>query len=210
MVPAGGDADVHCGGCRSGDLWRFGPAERPKDWYGRHGNGRALLLFLSLRTPPEQWQDVVIYATSMRQAITLIPYYLLGTVYALAVPQRFLNLPAAVCFWLVAECFMSRNLLYEFVRMAVLSYLIFSLALATPVLKLPKWAEMSYGIYLYGFPVQQTVIYFSQKWSGALDHPNRLLLLSIPFVVPLALLSEFLVERPMGVLSKKICAKLSS
>lgn len=40
-------------------------------------------------------QDVVVYGTSINQMLTLIPFYILGSVYAVVVPKKFLNLPAA-------------------------------------------------------------------------------------------------------------------
>jgi len=165
----------------------------------------ALLLRMYLFYPIWGWTDMVRYGTSLQSAIPLIPYYLLGSVYTLIVPKERLNLPLALCTFLVTSAILSGNPLFDVVRLLVLSYLVFSLAFAAPVLPLPGWMEISYGIYLFGFPIQQTVVYFAQKWGWSLNNPNRLLAVSLLFILPLALVSEYLVERPAGKLCKKIC-----
>ena len=154
-------------------------------------------------------QDVVVYGPSVNQMLTLIPFYVLGSVYATVIPHKSLNLPMAVCVFLAANCFLASSPLHEFLRMLVLSYLVFSFAFATPVLRLPKWTEISYGVYLFGFPIQQFVVYFAMKLGWNLQHSNRILLVCLLLVVPVAFLSEFLVERPAGKLCKTICGKLS-
>lgn len=66
-------------------------------------------------------------------------------------------------------------------------------AYATP----PGWSErlrghdLSYGLYLWGFLLQQLIVW----WFPAIDAPT-LLLLSLMVTVPVAALSWFLVERP--------------
>ncbi|WP_324671895.1 acyltransferase [Hymenobacter sp. GOD-10R] len=55
--------------------------------------------------------------------------------------------------------------------------------------KIRKFGDPSYGLYLWGFPVQQTIVYFFKPTVG------MLMLLSIPVVIVLAYISWFLVEK---------------
>ncbi len=57
---------------------------------------------------------------------------------------------------------------------------------------LEKYGDYSYGLYLYGFPVQQVVAFLRPEWA-----PLQLLLLSLPLTLVLAIASWHLVEKPM-------------
>jgi peptidoglycan/LPS O-acetylase OafA/YrhL len=71
--------------------------------------------------------------------------------------------------------------------------LILAVALRAPVLKLPAWiGDLSYGIYLYAYPVQQILV---QEEIGR-KAPYLLFLCSLLATLPLACLSWHLVERP--------------
>lgn len=52
-------------------------------------------------------------------------------------------------------------------------------------------ADISYGVYLYAWPIQQTVIYF----LGEIITPILLLLITIVIVIPLSLVSYYIVEK---------------
>jgi len=65
----------------------------------------------------------------------------------------------------------------------------------TPVVRLP--ADVSYGVYLYGWPVAQGIV----SLAGDLS-PAALALVSSAAVLPVAWLSAFLVERPALALSR--------
>ncbi|MES2645399.1 MAG: acyltransferase [Bacteroidota bacterium] len=73
------------------------------------------------------------------------------------------------------------------------SYLLFYFAFTTKInaSKFAKYGDFSYGIYLYGWPVQQLVIiYFGDKLSLA-----GTLFCSLLIVIPLAMLSWHLIEK---------------
>lgn len=71
--------------------------------------------------------------------------------------------------------------------------LILALALRAPVLKLPAWlGDLSYGLYLYAFPVQQLLV---QQGIGG-KQPLALFACSLLTTLPLALLSWHCIERP--------------
>ncbi len=157
------------------------------------------------------WVDRVIYGTSISQALAIVPYYLLGSVCALAVPREFFQLPKALLLTGFCYCFMSGNpAIIEILKMICLPYLVFAIAFDGRALKLPKWADCSYGVYLYGFPLQQTLIYGLRVLGlqGVVSNMPLMLLLSVCVVMPFALLSEYLVEKPCIQLCKKICRRL--
>lgn len=154
-------------------------------------------------------QNFVFYGVSIGQMLTLIPYYVIGSLYATVIPRKILNLPAAISIFLVGNCFfISWSTMHELFRMIILSYLIFSLAFATPALSLPKWTEISYGIYLFGFPIQQMVVWFAKNHGWPLTHSNAMTALCMIPVILLAFASKFLVEDPANRLCRKICSAL--
>ena len=68
-------------------------------------------------------------------------------------------------------------------------------------------ADISYGLYLYGFFVQQIVVYLFNKSSIVIGE-IWLLVFCIGITCIIALLSFLCVEKPMQQLSKKILARL--
>jgi peptidoglycan/LPS O-acetylase OafA/YrhL len=78
------------------------------------------------------------------------------------------------------------------VYFACLPYLVIFIAFRPPAISLERIGDLSYGIYLFAFPVQQSLItmfHLDQR-------PIRLLELAIPVVVSLAFLSWRYVEAP--------------
>jgi len=56
--------------------------------------------------------------------------------------------------------------------------------------------DLSYGIYLYAFPVQQLALYFIQKPSGSTIGPLMLFIVAYPITLLLAVMSWHLIEKP--------------
>lgn len=65
------------------------------------------------------------------------------------------------------------------------------LVLALTLPRLPRWGDISFGMYIYGWPVAQTVLHL---WPG-LDAPS-LAIVSLTATLPLAALSWWLIEEP--------------
>ncbi len=81
------------------------------------------------------------------------------------------------------------------------AYLVIFLALS-PSVRLPKltrWGDLSYGIYIWAFPVQQ----LAAQLLGRHVTPPGILLLSLPVVLGLALLSWHFVEAPALALKRR-------
>ena len=51
------------------------------------------------------------------------------------------------------------------------------------------WPDLSYGVYLYGFPIQQTVVHFYPGWNGWV-----VLAASVVLSVLAALISWYAIE----------------
>lgn len=54
-----------------------------------------------------------------------------------------------------------------------------------------KWGDFSYGMYIYSYPVQQTIVYYFGHQIGV----PKMIFLSFIFTIPLAMLSWFIVEK---------------
>jgi peptidoglycan/LPS O-acetylase OafA/YrhL len=85
-----------------------------------------------------------------------------------------------------------------------LPYLIMYLAfMKVPYLHLAtKWGDFSYGVYLYAFPVQQMVMTIERRQPTWMPFPLYVAICSV-ITLGLAILSWFLVEKPMLKLKKK-------
>lgn len=73
-----------------------------------------------------------------------------------------------------------------------LPYLVFYVAMSTPAVSIWRNMDLSYGIYLFAFPVQQSIVQIAGKEIG----PWWLTAAATPIVVILAALSWRLVEEP--------------
>jgi peptidoglycan/LPS O-acetylase OafA/YrhL len=122
----------------------------------------------------------------------LLPYYLSGVVFYL-VKERipWSNRLATIgVLFVVVGCLVPHGLTVLLPLAG--SYLLFWFAFH-PVLRLENWAargDLSYGIYLYAFPVQQLVI---QWWPGM--GPLGLFTVSTPLSILMGFVSWHLVER---------------
>ncbi len=80
-----------------------------------------------------------------------------------------------------------------FLKVVLFAYVVLLLALH-PKLRLPSidhWGDVSYGLYIYAFPVQQTIVYLMPQ-----IRPLSMFMLSTAVTVVLAILSWKLVEKP--------------
>lgn len=157
-----------------------------------------------------EWR-LVIWGTDVAQAFTLIPYYFLGMLFNFPWMKKILNLQAAVLLALLYTCVNLSAAFSELILYLVLPYLFFSLGMDEK----PYFAglfnkyEISYGIYLYGFFIQQIVVWLSRKWEINLPFIGYLII-SILLTGLLALVSCILIEKPSQKLCRKLCEKCQS
>lgn len=147
---------------------------------------------------------LVVWGNNLPDAVSLIPYFFVGSLFSFPAFKKLLNLQCAVVLLVVGVLAMSNVwnhatasvVCNELVVLIVLPYFVLALALTErPVFS--KWFEHSdfaYGLYLYGFVVQQCMY--------QLMAPTRLSTLemaTVCFAVTLlfAIGSWYLVEKPL-------------
>ena len=139
---------------------------------------------------------VVIYGTSLASALDAAPYFLLGASYQFYGLRRFLS-PVVALGLLGIGIFLqpSTALAMELGQYLLAPYAILSFALVpAPVFsRAGRWGDFSYGLYLYGFPLQQTVNFLWPRPMTALQNAAIAGLAALLFAV----LSWHLVEKRM-------------
>ena len=87
----------------------------------------------------------------------------------------------------------------------VLPYIVITMALVAPAVfsDFCNKHDIAYGLYLFGFPIQQTIMHFATK-NNSKPGPLYLLLYTTPFVILLAVLQKKLLEKPLGKLTKRL------
>ena len=150
---------------------------------------------------------LVIYGTDWVSAVHILPFYfigmLVGYLEADGLPIRdYLNLPLAVTAALLVPA-LSQQFVSHAALFVVLPYLIFSLGYAPcPILeKAGNKAEITYGIYLFGFPIQQCLMSVLSS-RGIVIHSLILTLVSFCLSALAAYALHFLVENPSRKLQK--------
>ncbi len=89
---------------------------------------------------------------------------------------------------------------FNFITSFALAYVVFFIVYKLPVLPLDRYiGDLSYGVYIYAWPVQQIVEMFYPN-----NNPYQNGLISVVFVLLLAKLSWDLIEKPSLDLKKKI------
>jgi peptidoglycan/LPS O-acetylase OafA/YrhL len=155
----------------------------------------AAAAFASLIYIPVESQ-LIIWGSGSRSLTDVGPYFLIGAVYAAKPIEAKLNSGWALFLVAVAALIQFNGYwTQQIVMMVVLPYVTLTLCLAaTPGLSSAgRFGDPSYGIYLYGFPVQQAMfsIFGPQMsvWHNTL--------LSLPIVIALAYASWHLLEKRM-------------
>lgn len=147
---------------------------------------------------------LIIYGTDWLQALKIIPYFLIGSLFSYINLKKYLNLQIAVSLFVATCCF---NLKYlELMALFVLPYFVLSLALCpNPIFcKLFNKTNISYGVYLWAFPIQQTVIQIMCIKYKMSINTNILFLVSLFFTIFMAYLSCYFIERPVNKLFAKL------
>ncbi|WP_458399738.1 acyltransferase family protein [Mailhella sp.] len=170
-----------------------------------------ILLFLivtglSYLLPALGIKRAVLYGTDWCGALAILPYYLIGCVYAhFRDYKHLLNLQLAVFLMFLLSCCHFTSTLTGFAFLLIFPYFILSFGYSeNPFFaRCFKKHDLSYGMYLWGFPVQQALVYC---FGSALSYISYLLI-TVAIVMALSFISFRLVEKPAIELSKKIISK---
>ena len=155
---------------------------------------------------------LVFYATDWVAAMEVLPFYFIGMVYTLFEEKlsKYLNLPVAILLMIGFSCFDFQAPLYTIFFTPAFAYLILSFSFVNPISFGGKWAEnleISYGIYLWGFFIQQTVEYLLLKWGLAVPFAAELLVCTALSAL-FGWLSMKFVEQPTQEISREILKRI--
>lgn len=153
---------------------------------------------------------LVIYGTDWMQAMSIIPFYFIGSMFATCIPKEKLNLQIAALLLLGSMIFRTNNLTEVILLSIALSYFVFSFAFAPmpAFAKLMQKQEITYGLYLYGFFIQQLLVDVIANRMHISIGCNLYILLSVPLTAGFAYLSAVFVETPANKLCKKLTQKI--
>ncbi|MDO5151189.1 MAG: acyltransferase, partial [Oscillospiraceae bacterium] len=157
----------------------------------------------------DEWHCVV-YGTDIGQAFALIPYYLVGMLFVFPCMRKLLNIQIATLAVLLYSCLKYEGgIVNEILIFVIFSYLIFSLAFATPPYFVNRFrkCEVSYGIYLYGFMIQQVVVYVCKLQDIVLSF-SAYLFVSLTATSLISVISYKMVEESIQKISKRILKKI--
>ena len=152
----------------------------------------------------------VFYGTNWPDGLSLVPFFFIGSLFSLPQMNKYLNLQLSTALF-VAGAFFSFDLATTEILLTItLPYFVLSFALCDkPVFGAWfKKCDFSYGLYLYGFPIQQILFnYIRTRMDISL---NMMTLISFIFILIISILSWYLVEKPCQKLGQKIVKKLSN
>lgn len=154
--------------------------------------GIALSLYYLQVVPAEN--QLVWWGTGSRSVADVGPYFFLGAIIAVTPLERMLNPGFALFLVGIAALFqLPHYWMQQLVLMVVLPYVVLSFStIATPYLsRAGRFGDPSYGIYLYGFPVQQALFAVGGSSMGPLENTA----FAVPIVVVLAYLSWHAIEK---------------
>jgi len=138
-------------------------------------------------------EPTVIYGTNLISAADVACYFQIGALYTF-VDQRFLKRPIlALATLFICARAVNHYVLGEIVLMLLLPYCVISLGSirSSLIARGLKGVDLSYGLYLYGFPVQQLLMHKMTDLA-----PVTQFLYALPITLALAACSWFLIERP--------------
>lgn len=144
-----------------------------------------------------------VYGTDLVAALAIIPYFFVGIFFTSKKIKKYLNLQLATAVLCIAQMMNIGGKKAEIMIFFVLPYFVFSFGLAEKPLfsKCFSKNDFSYGIYLYGFVVQQMTITVLSEYTLSL---NVYFVICAFLTFIFAMMSWFLIEKPTQNLSKKI------
>lgn len=138
----------------------------------------------------------VFYGSDLISALDVAPYFMIGAMIKACRLEQLLD-PVMALFlaFLVALIPPSSAVVSELALFVLLPYCTLSLAMSNQrvLSRAGRFGDFSYGLYLYGFLVQQSVNHFTHNTLSALQNA----LISLPIALVLAALSWHYIEKPM-------------
>ena len=147
----------------------------------------------------------VIYGTDIVSAFDLVPWYFIGMIYTYPCIQRRLNIQISMILILLLSCIPADAMMTNVLKYLAFPYIVFSFVLIEkPLFSMAfRKCEISYGVYLYSFFVQQSVVYIAQMMHCTMGYLGYYAV-SIIATCIFAFASAKLVEEP----AQKFCKYL--
>ena len=148
----------------------------------------------------------VVYATDVVSALTIAPYFFLGAAFISERVRKYLNIQMATGLICILAMLNLSEFVTEIALFVVLPYFIFSFAFVEN----PKFEkcfsknDLSYGLYLYGFIIQQIL---TPKLTAFGFGLNLQFVICAAVTLCFAALSWFVIEKPAQKFSKYLLAK---
>ena len=154
----------------------------------------------------------VFYGTNWPDALAIVPYFFMGSLFAFPEMKKLLNLQIATLFMVLLAIFKVSSVKYELVLCFILPYFILSVAMTErPVFS--RWFEkcdFSYGLYLYGFVMQQMIFHQLQKVERISSSLNLMFLICFAATFVCAVVSWYLIEKPMQNVGKMLLKRMQA
>ena len=139
--------------------------------------------------PPRQ--EIAVWGSPLIQMLDIDYYFYAGASIAIFRLDRFGHPLVAVALIVASHWIFTGYASRELAMAVTLPYLTISLGKTkTALLSRLEGYDFSYGVYLYGFPVQQTVVHFVGAQTALTNA-----LISLPIAVLLGVISWFVVEK---------------
>lgn len=151
----------------------------------------------------------VVYGTDLGSMISVIPYYFIGMLIYILEEKRQLRVNfnldyIPLILFASVMCSFGTVALIDILSFIFIPYVVFSLASIkhNMITQILSKVEVTYGIYLYGFFIQQLIIYLNYKyeWNGSF---NFLFVVSLFITIIFAMASNKFIEKPIIAWSKK-------
>ncbi|WP_438866278.1 acyltransferase family protein [Pseudomonas sp. L1(2025)] len=157
----------------------------------------AIMVSLSLRLVHHTTPEIhpVVYGTDLISALDVAPYFLIGALYSYYSLERFFDMGVALFLVGFAVLFQpTSSVMQEAFLYVVAPYVILSFATTKTIYlhRVGRYGDFSYGIYLYGFLIQQVVNAVTKNSISPLQNA----LVSMPLAVLCACLSWHFIEKP--------------
>ncbi len=165
-----------------------------------------VLIFNTIKLTKYPQSRLVIWGSDVMQAMNLVPYFLIGAIFTFYKVKKLLNIQVGTLLFFIAIMLNMSYAKTQIIMVFVLPYFIFSLAFANkPVFtKFGTKIDLSYGIYLYGFIIQQILVKYLSKYELSV---NVMFIISTLLSMLCAVASWYLIEKPMQKLGKIIVKK---
>jgi peptidoglycan/LPS O-acetylase OafA/YrhL len=135
---------------------------------------------------------IVFWGSSLTSTMDAAFYFYAGATFAVHRLERFASLPAAIAAFAIAAVVVNHYVWGELALAVVLPFTVIAIGITsiTPLERMLHGRDYSYGLYLYGFVVQQEVVHL----LGPLT-PLRNAILSLPIALLCSIVSWHLVEK---------------